>query len=408
MKKDRIFDIALSVSIIAYVFYFSYFQYIEHITYNTTGLDLGVFMQSLYTLCKYRMLLVNNAEGPFVYGMTIPISHFAVHNSPILFVIAPLYCLFPNALTLLLLQTFTLGITALIIYKLSVKILENKALALLFAMLYLSNPSLHGINAFDFHPSIFAIPLLLLTIYYIEKNNHLLALICSLFALMCKEDISLGVLGIGLWLLYRSLKYRYNFDIKLFLNNLKSDVNVRTGLLLIMLSITWLFLSVFVIIPYFSPIHTFPFKGWYYTRSSFTVYMGHKFIYTLTFLSAQGLLPLWSLDDYLVLTLVPWAEIWFSNRIYMYMYGFCYSYNILPLTIAASIYAFRKLYNNVHSTNMRKLFLVFTIVTAFFTILFVNPVPPSLGKDISIVFYRPFFKITNRTIFLESLSNIVS
>ncbi len=408
MKKDRLFDVAISILTIAYILYFSYFQYIEHITYNTTGLDLGVFMQSLYTLCRYRLLLVNNAEGPFVYGMAISLTHFAVHNSPILFIIAPLYCIFPSAFTLLLIQTLALGITAIIVYKFSVKVLENRALAFLLALLYLSNPSLHGINAFDFHPSIFAIPLLLLTIYLIDKNNHILALISSLFALMCKEDISLGVLGIGLWLLYRSLKYRYNLNMKLFLKNLKNDSEIRIGLLLVLLSIIWLVLSVFIIIPYFSPIHVFPFKGWYYTKSSLTIDMGHKFMYTLTFLSAVGFLPLWLLDEYLTLTLIPWAEIWFSNRIYMYMYGFCYSYNILPLTIAASIYALKKIYDSTHNTNVRKLFLTFTIFTAFFTILFVNPVPPSLGKDISIVFYRPFFKITNRTRFLSMLTSIVS
>ncbi len=73
-----------------------------------------------------------------------------------------------------------------------------------FAVLYLLNPSLHGINVRDFHAAALAIPLLLAALAFAEARRFWLLGGALLLTLACREDAALAVGGVGAWLAVRS------------------------------------------------------------------------------------------------------------------------------------------------------------------------------------------------------------
>jgi hypothetical protein len=78
--------------------------------------------------------------------------------------------------------------------------LRDERPAAAFALLYLVNPSLHGINVRDFHAAALAIPLLLAALDVAETARQWSCLAAILLTLTCREDAALPVLGFGAWL----------------------------------------------------------------------------------------------------------------------------------------------------------------------------------------------------------------
>src|SRR5262249_4076886 len=78
--------------------------------------------------------------------------------------------------------------------------LADERPAAAFAILYLVNPSLHGINVRDFHAAALAIPLLLGALYFAEAGRPWLFIGSVLLTLMCREGAALPVIGLGAWL----------------------------------------------------------------------------------------------------------------------------------------------------------------------------------------------------------------
>ena len=69
-----------------------------------------------------------------------------------------------------------------------------------FALLYLANPSLQGINVRDFHAAALAIPLLLAASWAVEAGRPWWALAPAALTLLCREDAALPVIGLGAWM----------------------------------------------------------------------------------------------------------------------------------------------------------------------------------------------------------------
>jgi uncharacterized membrane protein len=68
------------------------------------------------------------------------------------------------------------------------------------ALLYLANPSLHGINIRDIHPQAFVIPLVLAAALAFEMGRHAWCAVAIALTFACREDAAVAVLGFGIWL----------------------------------------------------------------------------------------------------------------------------------------------------------------------------------------------------------------
>jgi uncharacterized membrane protein len=108
--------------------------------------------------------------------------------------------LMPSAAGLLVGQSVILALGALAVFGIARHRLQDERPAADCAILYLSNPSLHGINVRDFHAAALAVPLLLAAIYFAEVGRPWLFAGATVLTLMCREDAAVPVMGLGAWL----------------------------------------------------------------------------------------------------------------------------------------------------------------------------------------------------------------
>ena len=180
----------VAVGVALYASIFSFVTVTRHLTFRTHALDLGYYVQLTWNLAR--------GNGPYV---SLPEMHaWGDHLSPIVYLFVPPAWLLPSAPVLLVGQSVILALGALPVFGIARHRLGDGPPAAAFAILYLVNPSLHGINVRDFHAAALAIPLLLAAIYFAEVGRPWPFVGAIVLTLMCREDAALPVIGLGAWL----------------------------------------------------------------------------------------------------------------------------------------------------------------------------------------------------------------
>ena len=139
------------------------------------------------------------------------LSHFAVHISPIFYLILPVYMLFPYVETLEVMQVLIVfsGVIplCLILKKLQLPKLLNPLLLALFFV----TPVMTTSGGFRIHENCFLAPLILWLFYAIISQWRWRTLLFSILVLMVKEDAFIYVLSIGLYFAFQN---RFIFSAK--------------------------------------------------------------------------------------------------------------------------------------------------------------------------------------------------
>lgn len=178
------------IGLLAYAALFSFITVTRHLTLQTHALDLGYYVQLTWNLAR--------GAGPHV---SLPEMHaWGDHLSPILYLLVPLFRVAPGAIVLLVFQSAALALGALAVFGIAARRLGDERPAATFALLYLLNPSLQGINVRDFHSAALAIPLLLAAFYFAEAGRPGLFAAAVLLTLGTREDAAIPVVGLGIWL----------------------------------------------------------------------------------------------------------------------------------------------------------------------------------------------------------------
>ena len=136
------------------------------------------------------------------------IDYIGDHFSPILFLVAPIYALYQDARTLLVLQSFFLAAGAIPIYLLTLNKTRSALLGVTLAASYLLYPALHGVNLKDFHQIALVCVLLLTALYFLEIERDVPFLIALGLALIVKEEVALTVAAIGAYIFLAKRRYR--------------------------------------------------------------------------------------------------------------------------------------------------------------------------------------------------------
>ena len=145
-------------------------------TFRTHAIDLGVFNQAFSTALHGRLFY----ETPDLYA--VPSGTFlGVHFNLLMFLILPVYALFPSPQNLLILQTVVIGLGAVPVYLVARRVLRMERTALAMALIFLVNPSILNLNLYDFHLEAF-LPLFLgmFFYYYLTANWRGYALFLAL------------------------------------------------------------------------------------------------------------------------------------------------------------------------------------------------------------------------------------
>jgi len=174
------------------------------------------------------------------FDLDIPLAEFrhvdnllAYHVEPFLVAISLLYLIFEDPRTLLLLQTVVIALGAVPAFWIARDRLESHAAGLVFALAYLLAPSIQAANLSDFHAVAFSPTFLLFAFHYAQQRRYRPYLVFAFLALMTKEDVSLLVFMLGLYVTVVQRQW-------------------RVGALTLVGAATWFVVAMKVIMPHFN------------------------------------------------------------------------------------------------------------------------------------------------------------
>jgi len=184
---------AVAAGVAVYALGMSFVALTRHWALRTHALDLGQYLQVIWSLATGHGARTTMPTTPS------PISFWGEHFSPVFYLLAPLQWLAPGAEILLVAQTLILAAGGVVVFGFARRRVGEPAAAAL-ALLYLLNPSLHGINIRDIHPQAFAITLLIAAAWALDAGRPGWCAAALVLTLATREDAAVAVVGFGLWL----------------------------------------------------------------------------------------------------------------------------------------------------------------------------------------------------------------
>ena len=188
----------------------------------TAALGYALFMSFYFVRWHYKLrthnfdLSINNnlifggLHGKFLESTVVfptePGKYLANHAKFGTYLFLPIYALWPKPETLLVLQSFMLGLSALPLYGFARRHVSN-VMAAAVALTFLCYYPMHSANFSEFQNVPIATFFLFSLVWAAETRRWLICGLCTAAALLLREDIPIGVAVIGGFLLlsgYRS------------------------------------------------------------------------------------------------------------------------------------------------------------------------------------------------------------
>ena len=187
---------AVGVGVAVYAILMGFIVVTRHLALRTHAFDLGQYLQIIWNIAQGHgpaSTIVPTYVGPD------RMHAWGDHFSPIFYALVPLQWLAPGAVSVLLAQAIGLAAGAIAVFAFARgRIGDGPAGA--FALLYLANPSLQGINVRDIHPAAFAIPLIVAAAWAFDARRYGWCASALVATLACREDAAVAVVGFAVWL----------------------------------------------------------------------------------------------------------------------------------------------------------------------------------------------------------------
>lgn len=155
--------------------------------------DLGNMAQAIWSATQGHPL-----EFTYISGN---VSRLSLHVELFYFALVPLYALFPDPRTLLVVQAFLFTLGAWPAYRMGYRVTDSRIAGRIVALLYLCYPVAQSAVLFDFHGDTLAMPFLLFTLDALEARSWRWYTLWLTLALMCKMYVAIPVVVMGLLLL---------------------------------------------------------------------------------------------------------------------------------------------------------------------------------------------------------------
>jgi uncharacterized membrane protein len=319
----------------------------NHDGFGTTAFDLGHYDQGVSLLSRF--------ERPFVTLMGRHL--FGDHTSFILFPLVPFYWIVPSAKVLLFAQAAALGLGAVPTFLLAREKLRNELLAAMLAVAYLLHPTVGHINLEQFHPDVFEVPLVLFALWFMVRQRWTGYFVFVIAVLLVKEDVALLTFLLGIYVAIRHDR--------------------RVGVVTCALSFTAMAAALWWILPMYNGVGSLnswrvPFGGLGgFVRTSL-LHPGKVIAFASTdgrpwylwqMFSPLALLPLLAPRVLLIGAGVLGSNV-FSTFYYQYNIRYHYGTLVLPVLVAATIFAISKVRSPAGRQVAVGLVAVTTLVTA--------------------------------------------
>jgi uncharacterized membrane protein len=191
-------EAALAALVAVWTITFVWLPRIRHDRYGTFGFDLGIYDQGSWLLSQFK--------DPFVTIRGLEV--FGHHANFILLFFVPFYWLGAGPIFLLVVQVMAQASGAVALYLLGRDLLRSRWAGVAIATAFLLNPTNQWLTWEFFHPDAVAIGPLLFAYWAARSQRWRWFTVAAILALLCKEDVALAMVVLGLILVFRGHRRR--------------------------------------------------------------------------------------------------------------------------------------------------------------------------------------------------------
>lgn len=376
IKKINIFDFIAIISCVIFTTAGILVSLNRFWQYETFYYDFGIFDQAIWKVAHLSPPIIDH----FVRGGKWI---FADHFNPGIFILSPFYLITERSEMLLIIQALAVGLSGFILYLIGVKVLTNRFISMGIVIIYLSFVGLQNAVISDFHEVTVAVLPLMLSYLMLIKNKIKLYLLFLLLTLGFKESNAFLGFGVGISLILLNKKW------------------LKIGFLTCFISLIWGFLSIKIIISYFSQ------SGYQYTESfsldptvvlsnlgsNLPIKINTVFYSFLSF----GFLPIFApsfwltiIQDFLLRFYSPFG----LTRINL---GLHYSVLLSAIMGVSSVFGLNFLKSKIQNRLFTNILVLLLILNAFILYRFIFHAPFGLAYN------NAFYNHTKDFVFLDNL-----
>jgi len=186
-------SILVGVAVVIWTWYFTARSLDIHHGLGTASYDSALYDQGMWLLSRF--------EAPFVTLMGRNL--FGDHTSFVLLFLVPLYWVAPGAWIMFFAQSAAIAAGAIPVYLYARRRLGSDWVALVGAGAYLLHPAVGWTNLENFHPDSFLGVFVGVALYAALERRWRLYAVFVVLSLMVKEDASLVIVPLGVWVALR-------------------------------------------------------------------------------------------------------------------------------------------------------------------------------------------------------------
>lgn len=171
-------------------------------TFNASTFDFGIFAQ-MYEYMRDTGFPTTTLER------NMSLSHFAIHFSPIYYLLLPGYFIFSSPEYLLIMQAIVICLGVFPVYLLCRHFKIGNINSVFISGSYLLYPAIITPAFFDFHENKFLTVLLLWLFYFYERKKVIPMYLSLILVLLVKEDAALYIIFFGLFCMLAKKDYKH-------------------------------------------------------------------------------------------------------------------------------------------------------------------------------------------------------
>ena len=186
-------QVFLAGAVLIWTWYFTVRSLNIHHALGTSSYDSALYDQGMWLLSQF--------DAPFVTLMGRNL--FGDHSSFVLLLLVPLYWVAPGAWIMFTAQSAAIGAGAIPVFLYGRRRLGSEWWALIASGTYLLHPAVGWTNLENFHPDAFLGVFVGFAIYAALERKWRLYAVFVVLSLLVKEDVSLVIVPLGIWVAVR-------------------------------------------------------------------------------------------------------------------------------------------------------------------------------------------------------------